>query len=168
MRIEARRAEVQAFLRENRPRIRRRANITIVLTSLSAAFTAALSSSQLRLTVANDHPSASAPRRMACCGPFSSEHLSVTDSSRHTASFSGVAQNRTTRPPAWAFPTISCSRVRSAANERIDGEFNGIGVPSGDGVAGGDVALISSRDKGPTPRARSRPARRPARAASSP
>ena len=40
MRIEARRAGVQAFLRENRPRIRRRANITIVLTSLSAAFTA--------------------------------------------------------------------------------------------------------------------------------
>jgi cytochrome bd-type quinol oxidase subunit 2 len=40
MRIEARRAGVQAFLREHRPRIRRRANITIVLTSLSAAFTA--------------------------------------------------------------------------------------------------------------------------------
>src|SRR5687767_5530282 len=39
-RIEARRAGVQAFLRENRPRIRRRANITIVLTSLSAVFTA--------------------------------------------------------------------------------------------------------------------------------
>src|SRR5688572_11536120 len=44
---------------------------------------------------------------------------------------------------------IKASRVRSAANERIDGEFNGVGVPSGDGVAGGDVALISSRDKGP-------------------
>ena len=40
MRIEARRAGVQAFLRMHRPRIRRRANITIVLTSLSAAFTA--------------------------------------------------------------------------------------------------------------------------------
>ena len=39
-RIEARRAGVQAFLRENRPRVRRRANVTIVLTSLSAAFTA--------------------------------------------------------------------------------------------------------------------------------
>ena len=40
MRIEARRAGVQAFLQENRPRVRRRANVTIVLTSLSAAFTA--------------------------------------------------------------------------------------------------------------------------------
>ena len=39
-RIEYRRAAVQAFLRANRPRIRRRANITIVLTSLAAAFTA--------------------------------------------------------------------------------------------------------------------------------
>ena len=39
-RIEARRAGVQAYLRENRPRIRRRANVTIVLSSLSAAFTA--------------------------------------------------------------------------------------------------------------------------------
>ena len=40
LRIEARRAAVQAFLRENRPRIRRRANVTIVLSSLAAAFTA--------------------------------------------------------------------------------------------------------------------------------
>lgn len=40
LRIETRRAGVQTFLRENRPRLRRRANITIVLTSLSAAFTA--------------------------------------------------------------------------------------------------------------------------------
>jgi hypothetical protein len=40
MRIEQRRAAVQAFLRENRPRIRRRANVTIVLSSLAAAFTA--------------------------------------------------------------------------------------------------------------------------------
>ena len=40
LRIEARRAGVQAFLADNRPRIRRRANVTIVLTSLSAAFTA--------------------------------------------------------------------------------------------------------------------------------
>ena len=39
-RIEARRGGVQAFLRENRPRIRRRANVTIVLSSLAAAFTA--------------------------------------------------------------------------------------------------------------------------------
>ncbi|MET0763265.1 MAG: hypothetical protein ABWY29_00270 [Blastococcus sp.] len=39
-RIEQRRAAVQAFLRANRPRIRRRANITIVLSSLAAVFTA--------------------------------------------------------------------------------------------------------------------------------
>ena len=39
-RIEARRAGVDAFLRDNRPRIRRRANVIIVLSSLSAAFTA--------------------------------------------------------------------------------------------------------------------------------
>jgi hypothetical protein len=39
-RIEARRAAVQAFLRTYRPRTRRRANITIVLASLAAVFTA--------------------------------------------------------------------------------------------------------------------------------
>lgn len=39
-RIEARRAAVQVFLRENRPRTRRRANAIIVLTSLAAVFTA--------------------------------------------------------------------------------------------------------------------------------
>jgi hypothetical protein len=39
-RIESRRASVQAFLRENRPRTRRRATITVVLTSLAAVFTA--------------------------------------------------------------------------------------------------------------------------------
>jgi MFS family permease len=39
-RIEMRRAAVQAFLRANRPKIRRRANITIVLSSLAAVFTA--------------------------------------------------------------------------------------------------------------------------------
>ncbi len=39
-RIEARRAGVDAFLRDHRPRLRRRANVTIVLSSLSAAFTA--------------------------------------------------------------------------------------------------------------------------------
>ena len=39
-RIDLRRAAVQAFLRENRPRIRRRATLTIVLSSLAAAFTA--------------------------------------------------------------------------------------------------------------------------------
>jgi len=39
-RIDRRRAAVQAFLRDNRPRIRRRANVIIVLSSLSAVFTA--------------------------------------------------------------------------------------------------------------------------------
>jgi hypothetical protein len=39
-RIEWRRAAVQAFLRDNRPRIRRRANVTIWLSSLAAVFTA--------------------------------------------------------------------------------------------------------------------------------
>ena len=39
-RIEWRRAAVQAFLRDNRPKIRRRANITIWLSSLAAVFTA--------------------------------------------------------------------------------------------------------------------------------
>jgi hypothetical protein len=40
-RIEGRRAELAAYLREHRPRNRRRANITLVLTSLAAVFTAA-------------------------------------------------------------------------------------------------------------------------------
>jgi len=39
-RIDARRASVQAFLREHRPRTRRRATITVVLSSLAAVFTA--------------------------------------------------------------------------------------------------------------------------------
>ena len=39
-RVETRRAGVQAFLRTNRPRIRRRVNLTIVLSSLAAVFTA--------------------------------------------------------------------------------------------------------------------------------
>ena len=39
-RIEARRASLQAYLREHRPRTRRRATITIVLSSLAALFTA--------------------------------------------------------------------------------------------------------------------------------
>ncbi len=39
-RIDARRASVQAFLRLNRPRIRRRATVMIVLSSLAAVFTA--------------------------------------------------------------------------------------------------------------------------------
>ena len=39
-RIDRRRAAVQAFLRDNRPRTRRRATITVVLSSLAAVFTA--------------------------------------------------------------------------------------------------------------------------------
>src|SRR3712207_4805424 len=39
-RIETRRASVQAFLREHRPRTRRRATVTVVLSSLAAVFTA--------------------------------------------------------------------------------------------------------------------------------
>jgi len=39
-RIEARRASVQAYLRDHRPRTRRRATITVVLSSLAALFTA--------------------------------------------------------------------------------------------------------------------------------
>jgi hypothetical protein len=39
-RIEARRASIQAFLRDRRPRTRRRASITAVLSSLAALFTA--------------------------------------------------------------------------------------------------------------------------------
>ena len=39
-RIDQRRAAVQAFLRANRPRTRRRATITVVLSSLAAVFTA--------------------------------------------------------------------------------------------------------------------------------
>jgi MFS family permease len=39
-RIEARRAAVQAFLHHHRPRTRRRATMTIVLSSLAAVFTA--------------------------------------------------------------------------------------------------------------------------------
>jgi hypothetical protein len=40
-RIEGRRDELTAYLREHRPRNRRRANVTLVLTSLAAVFTAA-------------------------------------------------------------------------------------------------------------------------------
>jgi hypothetical protein len=39
-RIEARRASIQAYLRDRRPRIRRRSTITVVLSSLAALFTA--------------------------------------------------------------------------------------------------------------------------------
>jgi hypothetical protein len=39
-RIEARRSGVRLFLRENRPGLRRRANLTLVLSSLAVVFTA--------------------------------------------------------------------------------------------------------------------------------
>ena len=39
-RVEARRASIQNYLRSNRPRTRRRATITVVLSSLAALFTA--------------------------------------------------------------------------------------------------------------------------------
>jgi len=39
-RIEARRASIQGYLRDHRPRTRRRATITVVLSSLAALFTA--------------------------------------------------------------------------------------------------------------------------------
>jgi hypothetical protein len=39
-RIEARRGSIQAYLREHRPRTRRRATVTVVLSSLAALFTA--------------------------------------------------------------------------------------------------------------------------------
>jgi hypothetical protein len=39
-RVEMRRAGVRAFLRRNRPRLRRRANLAILLSSLAALFTA--------------------------------------------------------------------------------------------------------------------------------
>jgi len=54
---------------------------------------------------------------------------------------------------AYAF-TIKSKTVRSAAGERIDGEWNGAGVRSGDGVAGGDVMILGKRDKGLNPTAR--------------
>jgi hypothetical protein len=38
-RIEARRAAVRAYLRDNRPRLRRRSNLTVVLSALAAVFT---------------------------------------------------------------------------------------------------------------------------------
>jgi cyclophilin family peptidyl-prolyl cis-trans isomerase len=50
--------------------------------------------------------------------------------------------------------TIKSKTVRSAAGERIDGEWNGGGIRSGDGVPGGDVMILGKRDKGLNPTAR--------------
>src|SRR4051812_28792989 len=54
-RIEARRGSIQAFLRAHRPRTRRRATITVVLSSLAALFTAgpALGGEPFAATVQN-------------------------------------------------------------------------------------------------------------------
>ncbi len=49
---------------------------------------------------------------------------------------------------------VSSKSVKSATGERIDGEFNGPGLQTGDGVAGGDLLLLSKRDKGTVPVAR--------------
>lgn len=46
---------------------------------------------------------------------------------------------------------ISGKLVKSAEGERIDGEFNGAGVVSGNGAAGGDFLCLSKRDKGLNP-----------------
>jgi hypothetical protein len=54
-RIEGRRAELAAFLREHRPRNRRRANVTLVLTSLAAVFTAAPAVGGDKFTTAVEH-----------------------------------------------------------------------------------------------------------------
>jgi cyclophilin family peptidyl-prolyl cis-trans isomerase len=54
---------------------------------------------------------------------------------------------------SYAF-TIKSKTVRSAAGERIDGEWNGAGQRSGDGVPGGDVMILGKRDKGLNPIAR--------------
>src|SRR3954465_8654031 len=54
-RIEARRASIQGYLRADRPRTRRRATITVVLSSLAALFTAgpALGGEQFAESVPN-------------------------------------------------------------------------------------------------------------------
>jgi peptidyl-prolyl cis-trans isomerase A (cyclophilin A)/peptidyl-prolyl cis-trans isomerase B (cyclophilin B) len=49
---------------------------------------------------------------------------------------------------------VSSKSVKSATGERIDGEFNGPGIQTGNGVAGGDLLLLSKRDKGTVPVAR--------------
>ena len=50
--------------------------------------------------------------------------------------------------------TIKSKTVRSAAGERIDGEWNGAGFRSGDNIPGGDVMILGKRDKGLNPTAR--------------
>lgn len=49
---------------------------------------------------------------------------------------------------------VSGKLVKGAGGERVDGEFNGPGVTSGNGTAGGDFLALSKRDKGTRPVAR--------------
>ena len=50
--------------------------------------------------------------------------------------------------------TIKSKTVKSIAGERIDGEWNGAGFKSGNGVAGGDLMILGKRDKSLNPVAR--------------
>jgi len=54
---------------------------------------------------------------------------------------------------SYAF-TIKSKTVKSLAGERIDGEWNGAGFKSGNGIAGGDVMILGKKDKGLNPTAR--------------
>jgi cyclophilin family peptidyl-prolyl cis-trans isomerase len=49
---------------------------------------------------------------------------------------------------------MKSNRIFSAAGERIDGEWNGAGFRSGDGVPGGDIMFLGKRDKSLNPTAR--------------
>jgi len=50
---------------------------------------------------------------------------------------------------------VTSKNVKSAGtSERIDGDFNGPGLTSGNGTAGGDLLFLSKRDKGTVPVAR--------------
>jgi cyclophilin family peptidyl-prolyl cis-trans isomerase len=49
---------------------------------------------------------------------------------------------------------LNSTRMKGADGHRIDGEWNGAGVQTGDGTAGGDLIFISKRDKGAVPVAR--------------
>src|SRR5687768_29456 len=49
---------------------------------------------------------------------------------------------------------VSGKLVKSATGERIDGEFNGPGIATGNGTAGGDFLVLSKRDKSLVPTAR--------------
>lgn len=50
--------------------------------------------------------------------------------------------------------TIKSKTVKSISGERIDGEWNGAGFKSGNGIAGGDVMILGKRDKSLNPIAR--------------